>query len=100
MRRTSARRVGRARVEGGRTRRVRPSREPSASLLSPHSAIALGMVAYVRAGFCLRIFGAERLRTDPGTIVAPSHRSDNDVPVLIAALYARWARAVHRGRPW
>ncbi len=70
------------------------------ALLSPESAVALGMTVYVRSRFRLRCYGAERLSSAPGTIVAVSHRSDDDVPVLAAALYTQWARAVAQGRPW
>lgn len=70
------------------------------ALLSPESAIALGMTVYVRSRFRLRCFDAERLSSARGTIVAVSHRSDDDVPVLAAALYTQWARAVAQGRPW
>ncbi|MDQ6811380.1 MAG: 1-acyl-sn-glycerol-3-phosphate acyltransferase [Actinomycetota bacterium] len=70
------------------------------TLIAPQSVVALGMTAYVRAGFALRTFGAEHLRSDRGTIVAASHRTDYDVPVLSAALAWRWARAVAQGRPW
>ena len=72
----------------------------SSALFSPESAVALGMTAFVRSRFRLRCFGAGRLSTEPGTIVAVSHRSDDDVPVLAAALYTQWARAVADGRPW
>lgn len=58
------------------------------------------MTAYIRLRLRPRVFGLERLRLEPGTIVAPNHRSDNDVPVLVAALYPRWARAVSHGLPW
>jgi 1-acyl-sn-glycerol-3-phosphate acyltransferase len=58
------------------------------------------MTGYIRLRLRPRVFGLERLRIEPGTIVAPNHRSDNDVPVLVAALYPRWARAVARGLPW
>jgi 1-acyl-sn-glycerol-3-phosphate acyltransferase len=72
----------------------------SSALVSPEGAIALGMTVYVRSRFRLRCYGAERLSNAPGTIVAVSHRSDDDVPVLAAALYTQWARAVAQGRPW
>ena len=62
--------------------------------------VAAGMTAYVRLRLRPRVFGLEHLRLDPGTIVAPNHRSDNDVPVLVAALYPEWARVVARGVPW
>ncbi|MGH2887503.1 MAG: hypothetical protein ACRDPA_33195, partial [Solirubrobacteraceae bacterium] len=58
------------------------------------------MTAYIRLRLRPRVFGLEHLRLEPGTIVAPNHRSDNDVPVLVSALYPRWARAVAHGLPW
>lgn len=58
------------------------------------------MIAYVRARFRLRVFGSEHLQIEPGQIFAPSHRSDNDVPVLITALYPAWSAAVGAGAPW
>ncbi len=67
---------------------------------APQDPVALGMIAYVRARFRLRVFGSEHLRIEPGQIFAPSHRSDNDVPVLIATLYPAWSVAVRRGAPW
>ncbi|HUA07578.1 MAG TPA: lysophospholipid acyltransferase family protein [Solirubrobacteraceae bacterium] len=62
--------------------------------------VAAGMTAYVRLRLRPHVFGLEHLRLEPGTIVAPNHRSDNDVPVLVTTLYRRWARAVARGAPW
>ena len=58
------------------------------------------MTAYVRLRLRPQVFGLEHLRLEPRTIVAPNHRSDNDVPVLVTALYPKWARAVARGVPW
>ncbi|HJS95164.1 MAG TPA: hypothetical protein VJ741_12955, partial [Solirubrobacteraceae bacterium] len=69
-------------------------------LPAPQDPVALGMIAYVRARFRLRVFGSAHLRIEARQIVAPSHRSDNDVPVLIAALYPAWSAAVARGAPW
>jgi 1-acyl-sn-glycerol-3-phosphate acyltransferase len=68
--------------------------------LSAQHPVAAGMAAYVRLRLRPRVLGLEHLRLEPGTIVAPNHRSDNDVPVLVTALYPRWARAVARGAPW
>lgn len=62
--------------------------------------VAAGLIAYVRARFRVRIFGSAQLRIEPGQIIAPSHRSDNDVPVLVAAMYPAWSAAVARGEPW
>ncbi len=68
--------------------------------LSAQHPVAAGMTAYVRLRLRQQVFGLEHLRLEPGTIVAPSHRSDNDVPVLVTTLYPRWARAVAHGAPW
>ena len=68
--------------------------------LSVQHPVAAGMTVYIRLRLRPRVFGLERLHLEPGTIVAPNHRSDNDVPVLVAALYPRWARAVAQGLPW
>ncbi|HEY4824851.1 MAG TPA: hypothetical protein VIH49_07355, partial [Solirubrobacteraceae bacterium] len=62
--------------------------------------VALGMTAYVRAAFRVRVFGLEHLRIEPGQIFAPSHRSDNDVPLLSSILYPSWSRAIGQGAPW
>jgi 1-acyl-sn-glycerol-3-phosphate acyltransferase len=66
----------------------------------PQRFVARAMTGYVRAGFRLHVFGLERLRVEPGTLVAVSHRSDNDVPVLLTVIYPPWAAAVARGMPW
>jgi 1-acyl-sn-glycerol-3-phosphate acyltransferase len=68
--------------------------------LSAQHPVAAGMTAYVRLRLRPHVFGVEHLRLEPGTIIAPNHRSDNDVPVLVTTLYRRWARAVAHGAPW
>jgi 1-acyl-sn-glycerol-3-phosphate acyltransferase len=67
---------------------------------APQDPVALGMLAYVRASFRVRVFGLEHLRVEPGQIFAPSHRSDNDVPLFITVLYPTWSKAVAEGAPW
>ena len=67
---------------------------------APQDPVALGMRAYVRASFRVRVFGLEHLQVEPGQIFAPSHRSDNDVPLLITVLYPTWSKAVAAGAPW
>jgi 1-acyl-sn-glycerol-3-phosphate acyltransferase len=69
-------------------------------MIAVQQLVAAGMTAYVRSGFRLRTFGLDNLRLEPGTIVTPNHRSDNDVPVLVAALAGPWGRAVQGGIPW
>jgi 1-acyl-sn-glycerol-3-phosphate acyltransferase len=68
--------------------------------ISAQHPVAAGMTAYVRLRLRPRVFGLERLSTEPGTILTPNHRSDNDVPVLAAAMYPRWAQAAACGGPW
>jgi 1-acyl-sn-glycerol-3-phosphate acyltransferase len=69
-------------------------------MIAAQQLVAAGMTAYVRTGFRLRTFGLDNLRLEPGTIVTPNHRSDNDVPVLVSALAGPWGRAVRAGIPW
>jgi 1-acyl-sn-glycerol-3-phosphate acyltransferase len=69
-------------------------------MIAAQQLVAAGMTAYVRGGFRLRTFGLDNLRLEPGTIVTPNHRSDNDVPVLVSALAGPWGRAVRGGIPW
>ncbi len=69
-------------------------------MIAPQRAVALGMTGYVRARFTVRSFGLDHLRIEPGAIVAASHRSDHDVPVLVSVLYPRWSDAVAIGVPW
>jgi 1-acyl-sn-glycerol-3-phosphate acyltransferase len=56
---------------------------------------AYGLAAYARARFRVRALGA-RFELAPRTLVVSSHRSDDDVPVLVACLYpqahGRWRR--------
>lgn len=51
-----------------------------------YDAVALGLGTYARARFRVRALGAE-FRPPPGALVVSSHRSDDDVPLIIAALY-------------
>ena len=56
---------------------------------------AYGVAAYARARFRVRALG-ERFELAPRTLIVSSHRSDDDVPVLVACLYSqahgRWRR--------
>jgi 1-acyl-sn-glycerol-3-phosphate acyltransferase len=56
---------------------------------------AYGLAAYARARFRVRALG-EPFSLAPRTLVVSSHRSDDDVPVLVACLYpqahGRWRR--------
>jgi hypothetical protein len=69
-------------------------------VIAAQRMVAFGMAGYVRASFRTRTFGLEHLRLEPATILAPNHRSDNDVPVLVSALASRWTDAVGTGVPW
>jgi hypothetical protein len=69
-------------------------------VIAAQRMVALGMAGYVRASFRTRTFGLEHLRLEPATILAPNHRSDNDVPLLVSALASRWTDAVGTGVPW
>jgi 1-acyl-sn-glycerol-3-phosphate acyltransferase len=58
------------------------------------------MTGYVRSAFRVRSFGLEQLQFEPATILAPNHRSDNDVPLLVSTLGPRWTEMVTAGLPW
>jgi hypothetical protein len=58
------------------------------------------MTGYVRSAFRVRSFGLEHLRLEPSTILAPTHRSDNDVPLLVSTLGPLWTEIVASGLPW
>lgn len=69
-------------------------------MISVQRPVAAGMTAYIGLRFRPRVFGLEQLQLEPGTIMAPNHRSDNDVPLLVATLYPHWARSARLGGPW
>ena len=60
-----------------------------------YEVVALVLGAYARARFRVRTVGAP-FRPPPGALVVSSHRSDDDVPLIIATLYrplhGRWRR--------
>ncbi len=58
------------------------------------------MTAYAHAGFRLRVFGLEHLEPGPGTVIVASHRSEQDVPVLLGAIYRRYAATAGRLGNW
>jgi 1-acyl-sn-glycerol-3-phosphate acyltransferase len=66
--------------------------EPAPSNLL-YAVVALGMRAYVRITFRLRILGAENAPVRPGMMIVATHRTDNDVPVVGSLLYLE-------GRGW
>jgi 1-acyl-sn-glycerol-3-phosphate acyltransferase len=51
-----------------------------------YDLVALGLSSYARARFRIRTVGA-RFALDPRGLVVSSHRSDDDVPVIIASFY-------------
>jgi 1-acyl-sn-glycerol-3-phosphate acyltransferase len=59
-----------------------------------YEAVALALGAYARARFQVRALGAP-FHPAAGTLVVSSHRSDDDVPLIIAALY-RQAHGIWR----
>jgi 1-acyl-sn-glycerol-3-phosphate acyltransferase len=60
-----------------------------------YDLVALGLASYARARFRVRTLGA-RFALDPHGLVVSSHRSDDDVPVVVSAFYrpahGRWRR--------
>lgn len=58
------------------------------------------MTAYAHTGFRLRVFGLEHLEPEPGTVIVASHRSEQDVPVLLGAIYHRYAATAGRQGRW
>src|ERR1700674_214907 len=66
-------------------------------VIAAQRMVALAMTGYVHTVCAARTFGVEHLRVEPGTIIAPNHRSDNDVPLLVSALYPPWSKAAASG---
>jgi 1-acyl-sn-glycerol-3-phosphate acyltransferase len=60
-------------------------RRPPAPLL--YEAVRLGMAAYASLVHRAVLLGAERLRLEPAVVLASTHLSDADVPVLAGSLY-------------
>jgi 1-acyl-sn-glycerol-3-phosphate acyltransferase len=60
-------------------------RRPPSPLL--YELVGAGMTAYGRLVHRTVVFGAERLRLEPGMVLVCTHLSDADVPVLGGALY-------------
>lgn len=58
------------------------------------------MTGYVHSAFRVRSFGLEQLQLEPATILAPNHRSDNDIPLLVSTLGPHWTEMVTAGLPW
>jgi 1-acyl-sn-glycerol-3-phosphate acyltransferase len=60
-------------------------RRPPSPLL--YELVGAGMTAYARLVHRTVVLGVERLRLEPGVVLASTHLSDADVPVLGGALY-------------
>jgi len=60
-------------------------RRPPSPLL--YELVGLGMTAYAGLVHRAVLLGSERLRLEPGVVLAATHLSDADVPVLAGALY-------------
>ncbi|MGB2952379.1 MAG: hypothetical protein WBB74_03165 [Gaiellaceae bacterium] len=66
-----------------------------------YDAVGLGMLAYSRAVFDVRLLGLDDFRVEPGTLLVSMHRSNHDVPVICGAIYpggGMWHR--RQTRPW
>jgi hypothetical protein len=60
-------------------------RRPPSPLL--YELVGLGMTAYTGLVYRGVLLGRDRLRLEPGVVLASTHLSDADVPVLAGALY-------------
>jgi 1-acyl-sn-glycerol-3-phosphate acyltransferase len=69
-------------------------------MITAQRMVAIGMSGHASAFFRRHMFGAENIRLEPHSILAPSHRSDHDVPVLASLFFPYWARAFAEGKPW
>lgn len=63
-----------------------------------YDAVGLGLAAYARTRFRIRVVG-EPFALEPGALLVASHRSDADVPVAIGALYRPAHGLLRRGSP-
>ena len=74
---------------------LRGARHDNAPVEHLYDVTAYAVSAYARTRYRVRALGA-RFALEPRTLVVSSHRSDDDVPVLVACLYAqahgRWRR--------
>ena len=52
-----------------------------------YELVGAGMVSYAYLGRRTTVLGTERLRLEPGVVLAPTHLSDEDVPMLAATMY-------------
>ena len=60
-------------------------RRPPSPLL--YELVGLGMAAYARRAHRVVVLGIARLRLEPGVVLASTHLSDADVPVLAGGIY-------------
>jgi 1-acyl-sn-glycerol-3-phosphate acyltransferase len=61
-----------------------------------YDLVAAGLAGYAHARFRVRVLGAP-LRLDERTLLVSSHRSDSDVPLIVAALYRQAHGLLRRG---
>lgn len=61
-----------------------------------YDAVAAGMWAYTRAAFRVTTLHPERLRIEPRTILATTHRRETDVPLVCPSLF--YGGGLHRDR--
>lgn len=63
-----------------------------------YDLVALGLAVYARTRFRIRVLGGP-LTLAPGTLLVSTHRSDDDVPLLVGSLYRQAHGLVRRGPP-
>jgi hypothetical protein len=63
-----------------------------------YDLVALGLAAYAHARYRVRVVGEPFALTDR-TLVVSTHRSDDDIPLLVGALYRRAHGLVRTGKP-
>jgi hypothetical protein len=64
-----------------------------------YDTVALGMLAYSRVAFRVRVLGPRRFSLEPGTLLVVTHRRETDVPVICPPLYfgsEQWRRPEQR----
>jgi 1-acyl-sn-glycerol-3-phosphate acyltransferase len=64
-----------------------------------YDAVAVGMLAYSRAAFRVRVLAPRRFALEPGTLLVVTHRRETDVPVVCPPLYfgaEQWRRPERR----
>ncbi|HET7573334.1 MAG TPA: hypothetical protein VFJ77_11775 [Gaiellaceae bacterium] len=80
-----------------RTRPRAPVPEPRGETRL-YDAVAAGLAGYAHARYRIRVLGAP-FRLADGTLVVSTHRSDDDVPLIVGALYRRAHGLVRTGAP-